>query len=85
MISFGYEIFLAWELGLSNFIYGIYAYNSTLSRILSQSISTLPIAEILSSKNVRAFLVCGILMKSFKKKNPENMKKNRGGRLEVTC
>ena len=29
--------------------------------------STLPIAEILSGKNVRAFLVCGFLMKSFKK------------------
>ena len=28
---------------------------------------TLPIAEILSGKNVRAFLVCGFLMKSFKK------------------
>ena len=28
---------------------------------------TLPTAEILSGKNVRAFLVCGFLMKSFKK------------------
>ena len=28
---------------------------------------TLPIVEILSGKNVRAFLVCGFLMKSFKK------------------
>ena len=35
---------------------------------------TLPTAEILSGKNARAFLVCGFLMKSFKK-NPENMKK----------
>ena len=30
--------------------------------------STLPTTEILSGKNVRAFLVCGFLMKSFKKK-----------------
>ena len=36
---------------------------------------TLPIAEILSGKNVPAFLVCGFLMKAFKKKYPENMKK----------
>ena len=28
---------------------------------------TLPTAEILRGKNVRAFLVCGFLMKSFKK------------------
>ena len=35
---------------------------------------TLPTAEILSGKNVRAFLVCESLMKSFKK-YPENMKK----------
>ena len=28
---------------------------------------TLPTAEILSGKNARAFLVCGFLMKSFKK------------------
>jgi hypothetical protein len=32
-------------------------------------------AEILSGKNECAFLVCGFLMKSFKKKIPENMKK----------
>ena len=37
--------------------------------------NTLPTAEILSGKNARAFLVCGFLMKSFKKKYPENMKK----------
>ena len=37
--------------------------------------STLPTAEILSGKNAREFLVCGFLMKSFKKKYPENMKK----------
>ena len=36
---------------------------------------TLPTAEIVSGKNARAFLVCGFLMKSFKKKYPENMKK----------
>ena len=34
----------------------------------------LPTAEILIGKNARAFLVCGFLMKSFKK-YPENMKK----------
>ena len=45
---------------------------------------TLPTVKILSGKNVRAFLVCGFLMKSFKKKIPENMKKNRGSRLDVT-
>ena len=28
---------------------------------------TLPTAEILSGKNARAFLVCGFLIKSFKK------------------
>ena len=38
-------------------------------------LSTLPTAEILSSKNVRGFLVCGFLMKSLKKKDPKNMKK----------
>ena len=38
-------------------------------------LDTLPTAEILCGKNVRAFLVCGFLMKSFKKKYPENMKK----------
>ena len=37
--------------------------------------NTLPTAEILSGKNARAFLVCGFLMKAFKKKYPENMKK----------
>ena len=37
--------------------------------------STLPTAEILSGENVQAFLVCGFLMKSFKKKYSENMKK----------
>ena len=39
---------------------------------------TLPTAEILSGKNARAFLFCGFLMKSFKKKCPENMKKILG-------
>ena len=29
--------------------------------------NTIPTDEILSGKNVRAFLVCGFLMKSFKK------------------
>ena len=32
-----------------------------------RTVSTLPTAEILSGKNARAFLVCGFLMKSFKK------------------
>ena len=39
---------------------------------------TLPTAEILGGKNVRAFLVCGFLMKSFKRKYPEKMKKILG-------
>ena len=39
---------------------------------------TLPTSEIISGKNAQAFLVCGFLMKSFKKKYPENMKKNVG-------
>ena len=38
---------------------------------------TLPTAEILGSKNARAFLVCGFLMKSFKIFS-ENMKKIMG-------
>ena len=40
--------------------------------------STLLTAEILSGKNVRPFLVCGFIMKSFKKKYPENVKKIEG-------
>jgi len=36
-----------------------------------------PTAEILGSKNARAFLVCGFLMKSFKIFS-ENMKKIMG-------
>ena len=36
---------------------------------------TLPTDEILSVKNARASLVCGFLIKSFKKIYPENMKK----------
>ena len=32
-----------------------------------KSVVTLPTAEILSGKNARAFMVCGFLMKSFKK------------------
>ena len=39
--------------------------------------TTLPTAEILSGKNARTFLVCGLLMKS-SKKYPENMKKILG-------
>ena len=34
---------------------------------LGRKAATLPTAEILSGKNARAFLVCGFLMKSFKK------------------
>ena len=37
-------------------------------------LSTLPTAKILSGKNARAYLVCRLLMKSFKKIYPENMK-----------
>ena len=40
-----------------------------------REVFTLPTAEILSVKNERAFLVCGFLMKSSKKKYPENVKK----------
>ena len=47
---------------------------------LSTFLITLPTAEILSGKNARALLVCGFLMKSFKK-----YEKNRGSHLEVTC
>ena len=46
---------------------------------------TLPTAEILNSKNGRAFLVCELLMKSFKKKISWKYEKNCGSRLEVTC
>ena len=41
-------------------------------RIRGNALTT---AEISSGKNARAFLVCGFLMKSFKNKYPENMKK----------
>ena len=37
------------------------------SMYFSRLESTLPTAEILSGKNVRAFLFCGFLMKSLKK------------------
>ena len=47
------------------------------------SLHTLPTAEILSGKNARAFLVCGFLMKSFKK-IPCKHEKDCGSRLEVT-
>ena len=59
--------------------------NGTATALSVHYVDTLPTAEILSGKNVRAFLVCGFLMKSFKKNYPENMKKNRGSHLEVTC
>ena len=36
---------------------------------------TLPTAEILSGKNVRAFLVCGFFYEIIQNKYPENMKK----------
>ena len=49
------------------------------------SVFTLPTAEILNGKNAWAFLVCGFLMKSFKKKYAKKKKKNRGSHLEVTC
>ena len=38
-----------------------------LQNINHTLLDTLPTAEILSGKNVRAFLVCGFLMKLFKK------------------
>ena len=40
---------------------------SSLKRVPKCIIDTLPTTEILSGKNARAFLVCGFLMKSFKK------------------
>ena len=49
------------------------AENDHMTRLL-----TLLTSEILSGKNAQAFLVCGILMKLFKKKYPENMKKIMG-------
>ena len=36
---------------------------------------TPPIAEKIRVKNVRAIVVCGFLLKSLKKKHPENLKK----------
>ena len=45
--------------------------------------NTLPTAEIISGENARAFLVCGFLMKSFKKIYPENMKKIVGAVWEL--
>ena len=41
---------------------------ANFSEVIKYSISTLPTAELLSGKNARAFLVCGFLMKSLKKK-----------------
>jgi hypothetical protein len=38
-----------------------------LDNELTHTHYTLPTAEILSGKNERAFLVCGFLMKSYKK------------------
>ena len=40
----------------------------------SSCIHTPPIAKILCVKNVRAFLVCGFLIKLFEKNYAENMK-----------
>ena len=49
---------------------------SKITWILGQPlVGTLPTAEILGGKNMRAFMVCGFLMKKKKKKYPENMKK----------
>ena len=48
--------------------------------ICQRNVEIIPTAEILSGKNARAFLVSGFI-----KKYPENMKKNHGSRLEVTC
>ena len=45
---------------------------------LLRELVTLPTGEILSDKKAPAFLVCGFLLKSFKKRYPENMKKNIG-------
>ena len=44
---------------------------------------TPPIAEIICVKNVGANVVCGFLMKLFKKKYPENMKKIVGAVWEL--
>ena len=44
---------------------------------------TPPIAEIIWVKNVRAIVVCGFLMKSIKKKYPENLKKIVGAIWEL--
>ena len=49
--------------------------NGTATALSVHYLDTLPTAEILSGKNVRAILVCGFLMKPFKKKYPEIMKK----------
>ena len=42
-------------------------FTKTIKSVDNCKYSTLPIAEILSGKNAWAFLVCGFLMKSFKK------------------
>ena len=54
--------------------HGLHSYSSPAPNFdhytplnVNYSLCTLPIAEILSGKNVRAFLVCGFLMKSFNK------------------
>ena len=45
----------------------IFCWILSIYPIISLKVITQPTAEILSGKNARAFLVCGLLMKSFKK------------------
>ena len=52
---------------------------------LSGGLDTPPIAEILCVKNVGAFVVSGFIIKKSEEIYAENMKKNRGSRLEVSC
>ena len=53
-------------MGWAKVLLKVIVYKSCLDRV--------PTAEILSGKNVQAFLICGFLMKSSKKYS-ENMKK----------
>ena len=57
---------------------GHFCYLIVYDTDVGDTLHTLYTAEILCGKIARAFLICGFLMKSFKKKYPENMKKILG-------
>ena len=58
-------------------------WSLTVSIVLIGMYYTPSIAEILCVKNVRAFVVCGFLMKYFFKKYAKNMKKILGAIWEL--